>query len=60
MELCLLHITGEFECFGVYFGRTYPKAAQAVFFCLSNMWMRDYIIKIPYSIESQYGMQVEI
>ena len=49
-ELCLLHITGEFECFGVYFGRTYPKAVQAVFFSLSNMWMRDYIIKIPYSI----------
>jgi len=32
MELCLLHIRGEFECFGVYFGRTYPKAVQAVFF----------------------------
>ncbi len=31
---------GRICVFWGYFGRTYPKAVQAVFFSLSNMWMR--------------------
>ncbi len=50
MELCLLHITGEFGCFVVILDVPIPKAVPAVFFSLSNMWLRDYIIKLPYSI----------